>query len=238
MPFCSRCGVEVEPSVQECPLCQSQILEEEKFSEAFIRNYPDSVISSVADELKAVTGKKNHLWELLSIFFLLTIISVVAIDWSFNKGITWSFYPIIAVFSIWGSCTVALLIKKHIILLFSDVFFLLLFLFLTDFYSGRPRWFFPVALPIVGLIVILSCLLFFAVSRIKDIGLNIAGFFLIAVSLFCSGLENVLAFYFNGSAGFSWSLVVNFSLVPIAVFLIYFHYRFTSGKNFKGFFHV
>ncbi len=66
MPFCSRCGVEVEPAVSACPLCERRIEPEEIISETVVKNYPDSVISTVASELKAVVEKKNHVWELLS----------------------------------------------------------------------------------------------------------------------------------------------------------------------------
>ncbi len=238
MPYCSRCGVEVESGINKCPLCQTVIQVGRKDIASEFNNYPDSVIHSVVDDLKNVVEKKKYVWELVSIFFLISIISVLAINFSLDRELTWSFYPVCAILTSWGSLTAMLFLNRHLfIFLFCDAFFLSLFLFLTDLYSGGLKWFFPIALPIVCLILIIFLIDAFIISLLKTNGLNTAGFLLMGISVFCSGLENILSLYTNGRMSFSWSVVVGFSLIPISGFLIYLHYRFTSGKRYEGWLH-
>jgi len=239
MPFCSRCGVEVEADIRECPLCQRKIQGDDETDISKLKNYPDSVISAVVDDFRTVVKRKKYVWELLTILFLISIVSVLAIDLSMNKRISWSFYPIAAILTIWADLTVAFfIIKRAVAAMLSGVLFLSIFLFLIDWFSGGDDWFFPIAFPIIGLLAVISFLLYLLISRFKTNGLNTAGFICIGIVFFCIGIENILTFYHFGRMGFSWSLVVAFSLGPVSVFLIYLHYRFTSGKRYEGLFHL
>ncbi|MHA1367890.1 MAG: hypothetical protein ACTSP5_15990 [Candidatus Heimdallarchaeota archaeon] len=43
MPYCSRCGVEVEPNKEKCPLCDTKIQELEDEEEEYTSKYPEEI---------------------------------------------------------------------------------------------------------------------------------------------------------------------------------------------------
>ena len=238
MSYCPRCGVEVDSDTIECPLCETLIQERRDNESLKLKNYPERKIEKPGNDFRKIAEKKFLVWELLSIFFLISIISIISIDLGIRHKISWSIYPLTAIGTIWAGVTVILFLSRFKLLTVISNFILLsFFLFFLDFYSGGAGWFLTMALPIVLLFLITVILFAFIILRLKNNGLNTMGVVLVGISFFCAGLENILAFNHNGGFSFSWSLIVGFSLIPVAGFLVYLHYRFTSVKRYRGWFH-
>ncbi|MBI9104901.1 MAG: hypothetical protein JEY99_20965 [Spirochaetales bacterium] len=239
MSYCPRCGVEVDSDKKICPLCHTPIEKRREGENPELPNYPETEIIKVENDFKKIAEKKVLVWELLSIFLLVAVISIISIDLVTNRKLTWSPVPLSAIGAIWGGLTAIFLIGKYTILTaLCNVVVLTLFLYFIDFYTGGGWWFFSIALPILILLLLLITIGTFIIKRLKSKGLNTVGLILVGISLFCIGLENILSFHLSGGLSFFWSLIVGFSLIPIAAFLGYLHYRFTPGKRFEGWFHI
>jgi len=238
MSYCPRCGVEVDSDRKECPLCKTMIEKRHEGESLHLRNYPEKEMIDEGNDFKKIAEKKVFVWELLSIFLLVSIISIISIDLVTNRKFTWSPFPLTAIGAIWGCLTALFFIGRYKILTaVCNFIFLSFFLYFIDFYAGGGGWFFSIALPVLILILVLVIIISFVIKRFKNNGLNTVGLILVGIALFCTGLENILSFHFFGRGAFSWSVIVGFSLIPVAGFLEYLHYRFTSGKRYEGWFH-
>ena len=73
MPYCSKCGVEVETHQTHCPLCQTKIQEIEDLLIEDKKKYPDK---QVLQPRKIRTRKQKRIlaWEIMSVTLLLPLL--------------------------------------------------------------------------------------------------------------------------------------------------------------------
>ncbi|HPI87809.1 MAG TPA: hypothetical protein PK859_00735, partial [Spirochaetota bacterium] len=87
MPYCSQCGVEVDNSVDLCPLCGAPI---QKFGEPDDekRRYPERY------RFRGMSGAQKRLvsWLVLTTLFVISFLVVLAVNLVFEKRITWGSY--------------------------------------------------------------------------------------------------------------------------------------------------
>lgn len=239
MVYCPRCGVEIDAHRKECPLCGATAKDSTAPEAEAFRNYPEADLPDAGNEFAVVRNKRFFIWELFSIFFGISLISVVTINWGMNRELSWALYPVTSVVMVWGVFTVVLFLRRFriitVVLVFSQIS---LFLWFLDYYTGGPSWVFPFTLRILSLLFVTVVGAAMVISGSKTKGLNILGIIFVGISLFCGGLENILSLHFTGGLSFTWSLIVGFSLIPAAGFTMYLHYRFTSGKKLGGWFHL
>ena len=115
---------------------------------------------------------------------------------------------------------------------------ILISLFLIDLIHNGIEWFIPVGLPVtiamfiaVGIITIL-----YEEAHLK--GLNIVAAGLIVLSGLSIITEFVLDKYLNGDINMRWSLITSVSILPVALILVFYHYRLKKGNRLDSFFHV
>ena len=230
MPYCSRCGVEVDPGVEKCPLCNTPIQKLEDISEIKVaKKYPDEPIEESSIKRRTEKEKRLFALEIVSISLALPFLITTFLDLIINKSITWARFPMLGFLFIWGTVAIPLLFpKKPIILVLGEVSFVMGFLALVDYFDDwKLEWYVTYALPIVIVTILFSSLVVLASILVKKKGANIAAFILFGIGGLTFCLEIII------SRTISWSLFVLTPTVVIGLFLIYLHYRFTKDIDIK-----
>jgi len=115
---------------------------------------------------------------------------------------------------------------------------ILVSLFLIDLITGGHQWFFKVGLPITIAVFIGTGLISILYRDAHLKGLNIIAAALFTLSGLCILTEIILDAYLLNSVVLRWSLITAVSVLPVALILIFYHYRLKKGKRLDSFFHV
>ncbi len=219
MPYCPKCGIEVDYGILKCPLCSFDIPEvppkqEILSNEVELKNY--------YSELKMLKSKRRKFNKKI-VFILILLITAGAVfnnamqDLFVNGELTFSFY-ILSSFALFIVCMISLfgLIKgwkNNLIILFIST---ALFILTIDLWSGGIDWYWNIGLPIVILsygLLFLSVLLLRKLKPGKLYGLSII---LFISSIFLILLEVILDSYF-GAINLRWSIQ---ALIPNGSFAL------------------
>ncbi|MHA1435739.1 MAG: hypothetical protein ACTSO7_18015 [Candidatus Heimdallarchaeota archaeon] len=160
MPYCSRCGVEVEPNKEKCPLCDTKIQELEDEEEKYTSKYPEEVV--VEEKLPKRTSKQRRIiaFEIVSIALLIPLLITLSTNLIISKNVTWALYPISSLILTWFLVSIPLLFpKKPFIIIPGEVIPLTLFLLVMDYIDDLPdtslTWYVNMALPTLGLTLVI-----------------------------------------------------------------------------------
>jgi len=228
MPYCPKCGVELDAGASVCPLCGTPIAltkEETAALKQKKNGFPsteDQILKSPPD----CRGARSV--ELLSVLFGIAALLTTCIDLFFAGGhFTWSPLVLTCLAGVWLAADMPVILKgRPWILCAVLVPGELALLFLIDVFDGNPAWwFFNQGLPIYLLSVGIAVALLVLISITKRRDINILGYFLAAASLECVGIEFIMSLALWGRIQLRWSPIVAIVCVPLAGFLVYLHYR-------------
>lgn len=235
MPYCSRCGVEVDGYVTECPLCKAPI---QRFEDTELGEprYP-------ADELgaKPQMGEKMRrrtLWEVLTLLYAIAVIVVIGSDLRVDAAVGWSLYATASIVLAWVCTTLVVFYRRRPVILSGGVVIAtIVFLAAIDLVNGRFDWFFGLGLPILAVLVLISGILALAIARTKRRGFNIVAFILLGVAAFSVAVDLLVSFFLEGKVHFTWSVVVLLTLVPLSLIFLFLHYRLGNRFDLRRIFH-
>jgi hypothetical protein len=234
MSYCTNCGVELEEDLTNCPLCgyapgKTNISEKEERSEY----YPSDIIILHKKETR------THIWELSGIITFSAIIVCTIVDLVIHKSLSWSLFADTSVLASWICLTLILLaFKKYFIIIPGLLTTILAMLFIFDLISPPVNWFYGIGLPItIALFVAVSIvIILWKVANLK--GFNILAIAFLVLSGFCIISEVFIDNYLSGRVDIRWSAIVSVSILPIALVLLFVHYRMKKGKRLDSYFHV
>ena len=249
MPYCSKCGVEVDEGVKNCPLCNlpiqyfteetkkpgKQMYPERTDQQLKGKTYPDEEIKQPGKRTLTLKEKRIRAWEIISAFLMIPFLIVTFTDLIINATISWARFPMIALLMTWMLCTFPLVFtKRPVIMIIGIAFALISFLVLVDYFDNwNFDWIYQLALPILALVLFLSVGVVILSLKVKTKGMNIAAFILFAVGLLNLGLDLIIMSTIQGKITVTWSLFVLVPTFIIGGFLLYMHYRFTKDTDFK-----
>jgi len=231
---CPDCQVEVVPGEQRCPLCGRSLGKQEG-------TVPPEKAESGEDPISRLEpGQKRRLgWELAILLLGSAFLIVLAIDFYTARSFTWSRYAGSALAAGAAVLSVIYFLHARFVLAGTLVFLTVSgWLFLLDLFRGGVTWFFSLALPLLALLAGTSALTAGLLRRLKSRGLNVPGFILIILALFCMGLDLLLNRTLSGTPEITWSAIVAIALFPVTVFMLFIHYRMRKGSDFRRFFHL
>ena len=239
MAICDRCGVEVDESASQCPLCGGGFggCEPETGGEQANRQ----ILPEFSDEIEPLSTKQRATlaWEISTAMLFSAVVVVLFVDFLAHRRITWSVYPIIVTGSVWILSGLVSFLYKHPVLLFFGSFLDVLAMeLLIDIASGRLPWFLELGLPITACFYLIIGILGLVSPRINRRGLNIPAFFLIGMGIFTMGIEATIDSYLWREVSLSWSALAAISVSPVAIILIFVHYRLRKYVDLKRFFHL
>ena len=234
MPYCTRCGVEVEPNKMNCPLCNTPIQPVDEELPDYSSKYPSE--QEIKEEKPQRTPKQTRklVWEITSFILFIPIAITLSINLIVDHTVNWSLYPVSSIVLAWIIISVPLLFYKKVVIISigESIPFLVYFLVIDLIDNGQLDWYLPLALPIIGAIGIVSTLIAISYIKVKNRGLNIIAFLLFGVGIVCLLIDLIIQSYIS-SPGVRWSLYVLVPTVLAGGFLLYLHYRVIKGKDLK-----
>ncbi len=142
MAYCVRCGVELQKGSKACPLCETEVLlpVEQEIPEG-LKVLSDRIPRQVRPRIN-LAPSRGFLF-LSTFLLLLPILVTLFVDFTVNRTVTWSFYPITSLALLWIFIAYPYLFKGHTIfqVITMDIFSISIFLMSLDMYSGSfPEW--------------------------------------------------------------------------------------------------
>jgi len=234
MSYCTNCGVELDEDLLSCPLCGFVAGEKDK-SENNIKSehFPSDIILLYKKETR------RHIWELSGIITLSGIAVCTIVNFVIGKRLTWSLYADTSIMATWICLTLILLsFRKYFIIIPGFLLTILTMLFFFNLFSPPVNWFYGIGLPVtISLFISVSIMvLLWRVANFK--GFNILAFAFFVLSGFCVVSEIFINIYLFNKVDIRWSAIVAVSLLPIALVLLFVHYRMKRGKRLDSYFHV
>jgi len=194
MAYCVRCGVELEKGLKECPLCKTEvILPDEQDSSERVMLFSDRMPRRERPRME-IAPSRSFLF-LVTFIILLPILVTLIVDFTVNRKITWSFYPITSLVLLWILIAYPAMLKgcTFFQIITMDLFSISVFLMSLDLYSGTfPEWSHYPALSLLLVWVWLAGPMLFSWKRIYLVlsiwFIGTAGF-LLAIDLLTGGRD-------------------------------------------------
>lgn len=216
MSYCVHCGVKLEDSLTECPLCNTPVvdptrLNQEREASPFPKN---------RGQVDVV--KRKDLAILLIVILAATAISCLLLNLFVFRGNMWSVTIIGICMLLFVFMIPAVLYTKLPIYcsIMFDAVAVGIYLYLLTLLTGSNIWFHQLALPIVLLATILVELFLFLLRSFQIGFLTTALYFFVEVALLCVGLELLIDHFLGYPLHLLWSAVVLTVCTVISIILI------------------
>ena len=233
MNYCINCGVELDENLSSCPLCGFNIGNEESETVKKSEFFPSDIILLHKKETR------THLWELSGIISFSGIVVCAIVDFVIMKKFTWSLFADTSIMASWLILTLSLLaFRRYYIILPGFLITILTMLLLFDAFSPPVNWFFELGLPIALtlFIAVTIVLILWKFAHFK--GFNVLAFAFVILSGFCVISEVFIDKFLYKVVDIRWSAIVAVSILPIALILLFAHYRMRKGNRLDSYFHV
>ncbi len=236
MPYCSRCGVEVDAVISYCPLCDAPI---QKLPSKSGTPWPSEEASAPKTAPRNTEERTALARTITTLGFLIPAFIVITVDLFVSKGLDWSLIVLAALGAAWLWAILPLIFTRRPYLLIASITVVAVALeWGLGFLASDISWIIPIGMPIVisagfltGIIVLLS-------RRSKRLGGNLPGWILIGVGLLSVITDVLLSAWLEGLWRPGWSLIVAGTVFPISALLLYIHYRPSQRTRIRRYFHV
>ena len=218
MSYCVNCGVELEASLKECPLCHTPVMNPRELN----KETPPSPYPTDKGQVEVV--KRKDLGILLTVVLTTTSVTCLLLNLlAFNASL-WSLIVIGSCLCLFVFTFPAIFYNKMpvYVSLFSDGVSVILYLFLITFVTESDVWFRQLGLPIVVLLTALVEILALLARFIPLTVLSCALYLFVGIPAFCVVLELLIRRMLEQPYRISWSAVVltvcviiDFALVTI-----------------------
>ncbi|MCM1134223.1 MAG: DUF6320 domain-containing protein [Clostridium sp.] len=216
MSYCVNCGVELEPSLTECPLCNTPVINpKELYNLKHTSPYPQK-----KGQVDVV--KKTDLTILLCIILIATSLSCLALNFFVFSQSMWSLFIIGACLIIFVFAIPVIIYTRlpiYISLLFDGIA-VGFYLYMITFNTAENEWFFRLALPIVALVTILVEIFTLLLRSFPVSALTTALYLFSEIAFLCVGVELLIRHYTNAPLKLVWSAVVLTVCCVIVVMLL------------------
>lgn len=216
MSYCVNCGVELDSSLESCPLCHTPVINPSDLQK-FKKTPPYPVEKGQVDKVH------NKDWAILiSIILIATSLSCLLLNLLVFSGTMWSLFVIglcILLFVLTVPFIIYPKFPVHISLLFDGIA-VGFFLYLITFNTATNDWFIRLALPIVALVTILVEI-FALLHRAFPVSfISTALYIFVEIAFLCIGLELLIRHFMGDSLRLGWSAIVLTICGVIAIMLI------------------
>ncbi len=215
MPYCFKCGVEVDNGVKNCPLCNLDlpVFEDEEIVE---ERYPSH--ENVFREIKK--RRKNVFYFIYTLIALALLFNLEVIDMRTNDVLEWSRYTTIYIISSIAYLYPILQYSKNEKLNFSLIGLItIVLLYFNDYLNGEIEWFFVLGLPISIVSVYVLYCLFKVVTRKKLLPYKVLEI-AVLIAVFLIVLEVIIDKYLFDRILLGWSLQAFVCLFPLMAIIV------------------
>lgn len=216
MSYCVNCGVELEASLKECPLCSTPVINPNRTEDMTpLSSYPDS-----RGQVEVV--KRKDLGILLSVVLSATSVTCLLLNLLVFKGSLWSFMVIGICLCLFFFAFPAVIYSRTPIYLslLADGAAVGIYLYLITYLTSGSRWFWQLGLPIVVMVTALIELFTLLAHKLPFNILSGSLYLFTEAAILCVFLELLIQRFYNAPYYISWSAVVLTVCVIIDITLI------------------
>lgn len=205
MSYCVNCGVELDASAKNCPLCGTPVLNPNE-----IRNLTGDQMPFPVQRGSVEPVKRKDLGILLSMITLGTAAVCGILNALVFRETMWSL-------TVLGACVVFwVFLEPFVLFPKQSVYFSLLFdgtavfflLYMITFLATDSVWFLELGVPLTVLVTVMAELFTLCVRKLPRSFLTVCLYFFTALGLLCMGIELLVKRYMDSSISLSWSAVV------------------------------
>lgn len=204
MSYCVNCGVELDASRRECPLCNTPIINPRELKE---KTHP-SPFPRDSEKVEAV--KRKDVGVLLSTVVVATAVICGLLNALAFPGSYWSLAVIGVCVILWVIMFPVVIYTKQpvYVSLLLDGLAVAVYLYMLTYLTGGNDWFYGLGLPIVFFVTIISELFTVCIKKLPRSFLTVALFIFTALAILCIGLEVLIDCYLYMDVTLGWSAVV------------------------------
>ncbi len=214
MPYCPRCGVEVEDRLEKCPLCDTAIPGEVRNPQKSEGIYPaDSVKARKMHRSLTLRQKRSLFLSLAVMACLLPLLLTPLLDYIQNGLISWSYYVMISLPAAFGIALAGVLFYRRPGLLVNSAGLIILCWFML--FRKQYPWDFLLSgdFHIILAGAVSADIFVLYMGKAKRKWRNTVSLSLLMIALFLIALEFIL------SGMMRWSPIVVSALIPAALFI-------------------
>ncbi len=216
MSYCVNCGVELETSLRECPLCHTPVINPMEAG----KDTPPSPYPTDKGQVEEV--KRKDLGILLSVVLSATAVTCLLLNLLVFDHSLWSLLVI-------GICICLFVFTFPMVYyskmppavsLLADGIAVAVYLYMIAYLTPSTTWFWQLGLPIVILVILCTEVFTFLARLVPFSLLSGALCLFIEIPLFCTALELMIRRMLPAPMRLTWSAVVLTVCVIIDVALI------------------
>ena len=237
MPYCPRCGVEVQAQVRNCPLCQTTIpvLDIETPQEPA---YPPRQEDRFALSFRTEGQTRWLVFGVLSAVLATLAIIAAGLDYFLTGGLSWAKPALASLVLTEGLLAVAFGVRGLAKVCLGSALMVGLFLAALSFFLlDVHAWFVTLGLPLDASVFLSVWLVGAWMKRPGERGWDVFGFLFTLAALFCLGVDLLLHHFLLGTWALGWSLIVVLGLLPPAGLFFFVHFGLRWPLNLRQLFH-
>lgn len=225
MSYCVNCGVELDASAAECPLCNTPVLNPREIERHRLEAGKDGRPAQSpfpGEKGQVETANKKDMGILLSMVALASAVTCGVLNAAVFRENLWSLAVIGACAVLWVLMIPAVIYTKQsvYISLLLDGAVVALYLYMLTFMTEGNGWFWGLGLPITVLVTATAEVLTLCIRRLPRSFLTVALYLFTATGVLCVGLEILIDRYIEGQIAIRWSAVVLVVCVVLDIALI------------------
>lgn len=216
MSYCVNCGVELDASLQTCPLCHTPVINPKEIKNAM----PDFPYPQEKGQVEVV--KRKDLGLLITIVLSATALSCGLLNLLVFTGTSWSLLIIgicILLFVFAFPAVIYTKLPIYLSLLFDGIA-IAVYLYLITYLTPSKRWFWQLAVPIVLLVTALMEIFTFLLRKLPVSIISTAIYLFAEAAVLCAGIELFIDRFTGSPLRLSWSAVVLTACGIIVVALV------------------
>ena len=213
MSYCVHCGVELDPSLRKCPLCNTPVLDPNNIP------YFEATSPYPTRKGKVEPARRKDAAIFVSVLFLTICITCGLLNWLVFSRIRWSLLVIGFCLVLWVMCFPFIFFRK-----LSPYFSVLLdglaicfYLFLISCLTGSSEWLLCLGLPIAAMFTLLFEAFVFFILKVNRSFFSVTLYVFSMISLSCIGIELLCRNFLGDPLKITWSAIV---LTVCVVFII------------------
>lgn len=213
MSYCVHCGVELDPSLKKCPLCDTPVIDPNNIP------YFEATSPYPPKKGKVEPARRKDAAIFVSVLFLTISITCGLLNWLVFPRILWSLLVIGFCLVLWVICIPFIFYRKlspyPAVLL--DGLAVAFYLYLISRLTGSADWLFYLGLPIVALFTLLLEVLLALILKVNRSFFAVTLYIFSVISLSCIGIELLCRHFLGDPIRLTWSAIV---LTVCVVFII------------------
>lgn len=204
MSYCVNCGVELDASLERCPLCNTPVINPNEVT------HTRTVPPFPKEKGQVEVVKSKDLAILLSVSLTAASVVCALLNLLVFQGSAWSLYAIGACVVLWVLAIPAIIYTKLPIYLclILDGLAIGLYQYLISFNTQSHDWFYELALPITVLITATALAFTFLLKKVSHAFLMVGIYFFSGIAILCAGIELLIERFLHVSYHLTWSAVV------------------------------